>query len=533
MQRAIGSDIMMVLDQCIDVDEPARASRAPRWSARTAGRARSLAARGDSPQALFAIVQGACFEDLRRESAARADRDAGSTASRSAASPSARRSAQREDITELHRGAVARGPAALPDGRRHAARHPRGRASRRRHVRLHHADRVGAARARVHVARQDRPAPRRAQARRAAARRRVRLRGVRALLAVVPASPRSSARSRSAGSCSRTHNLRFYLRLMDDIRAHIAADTFARFYAERRELLARRRSRQPVRAAAARSAASRRRAARSRCTSRRTASRASSTSPSGEVMHSVNAPDVEAERCVRRAVGARSRTALARRRARSSCGTSGSAPRTTRWRSSARSMRAPAHAPVELVSFEHDLDALRLALAHTGPFAHLRHPAPHILAHARPLRARPASRGSWSRATSSRSFASAPQPDVIFYDPFSSKVDARAVVARDVPRAARAPRAARSSCSHTRNSTAIRSSLLAAGFHVARGVASGPKEETTIAIKPGDRLPGHALLGREWLERRARSSAPYPPEIVRAVLAHPQFTVWSRRPSAT
>jgi queuine tRNA-ribosyltransferase len=30
---------------------------------------RSLAARGDSPQALFGIVQGACYADLRTESA--------------------------------------------------------------------------------------------------------------------------------------------------------------------------------------------------------------------------------------------------------------------------------------------------------------------------------------------------------------------------------------------------------------------------------------------------------------------------------
>ncbi len=37
--------------------------RTHRWAAR------SLAARGDAPQALFGIVQGACFEDLRRESA--------------------------------------------------------------------------------------------------------------------------------------------------------------------------------------------------------------------------------------------------------------------------------------------------------------------------------------------------------------------------------------------------------------------------------------------------------------------------------
>ena len=65
-----------------------------------------------------------------------------------------------------HRRAAARGSAALPDGRRHAARPARGRASRRRHVRLHPADRVGAAGRRVHVARPDRPAPRRPPARR-------------------------------------------------------------------------------------------------------------------------------------------------------------------------------------------------------------------------------------------------------------------------------------------------------------------------------------------------------------------------------
>lgn len=68
-QLAIGSDIMMVLDHCI----PAKADRAAAHAAVDLTRrwaARSLAARGDSPQALFAIVQGALHKDLRRESAA-------------------------------------------------------------------------------------------------------------------------------------------------------------------------------------------------------------------------------------------------------------------------------------------------------------------------------------------------------------------------------------------------------------------------------------------------------------------------------
>ncbi|HEX2747456.1 MAG TPA: tRNA guanosine(34) transglycosylase Tgt, partial [Verrucomicrobiales bacterium] len=67
-QRAIGSDIMMVLDQCIpSTADEAAARRAMEITHRWAGR--SLAARGDSPQSLFAIVQGALYPALRKESA--------------------------------------------------------------------------------------------------------------------------------------------------------------------------------------------------------------------------------------------------------------------------------------------------------------------------------------------------------------------------------------------------------------------------------------------------------------------------------
>ena len=74
-QKAIGSDIMMALDQCVGSTADCRTARAAvdithRWAAR------SLAARGDSPQSMFAIVQGALCTELRRESAARSKRDA-------------------------------------------------------------------------------------------------------------------------------------------------------------------------------------------------------------------------------------------------------------------------------------------------------------------------------------------------------------------------------------------------------------------------------------------------------------------------
>jgi queuine tRNA-ribosyltransferase len=69
LQRAIGSDIMMVLDVCIDSrsDEAATRDameRTHRWALR------SLAARTDPSQALFAIVQGGVVPELRRASAA-------------------------------------------------------------------------------------------------------------------------------------------------------------------------------------------------------------------------------------------------------------------------------------------------------------------------------------------------------------------------------------------------------------------------------------------------------------------------------
>jgi len=68
MQTAIGSDIMMVLDVCIESTADESATRAAmerthRWALR------SLAARSNPQQALFAIVQGGVVPALRRASA--------------------------------------------------------------------------------------------------------------------------------------------------------------------------------------------------------------------------------------------------------------------------------------------------------------------------------------------------------------------------------------------------------------------------------------------------------------------------------
>jgi queuine tRNA-ribosyltransferase len=69
-QIAIGSDIMMAFDHCVaSTADLATARAAADLTARWA--LRSLQARGESPQALFGIVQGALFPDLRRECVAR------------------------------------------------------------------------------------------------------------------------------------------------------------------------------------------------------------------------------------------------------------------------------------------------------------------------------------------------------------------------------------------------------------------------------------------------------------------------------
>lgn len=68
IQKKINSDIMMVLDQCIDsTSDKKTAAEALELTLRWAQR--SFDARGDSLQSLFGIVQGACYPDLRRESA--------------------------------------------------------------------------------------------------------------------------------------------------------------------------------------------------------------------------------------------------------------------------------------------------------------------------------------------------------------------------------------------------------------------------------------------------------------------------------
>jgi len=75
IQLALGSDIAMVLDECIETPAPreiaeAALKRTTAWARRARNHFQECARRnGDLNQWQFGIVQGAAFEDLRRESA--------------------------------------------------------------------------------------------------------------------------------------------------------------------------------------------------------------------------------------------------------------------------------------------------------------------------------------------------------------------------------------------------------------------------------------------------------------------------------
>jgi queuine tRNA-ribosyltransferase len=73
-QLAFGSDIMMALDECVPYpaarsDAELSMARTIDWARRAAARQRAAIAEGDSGHALFPIVQGSMFADLRRECA--------------------------------------------------------------------------------------------------------------------------------------------------------------------------------------------------------------------------------------------------------------------------------------------------------------------------------------------------------------------------------------------------------------------------------------------------------------------------------
>jgi queuine tRNA-ribosyltransferase len=531
MQRAIGSDIMMVLDQCIPSTAPkAIATEAMELTHRWARR--SLEARGDSPQSLFGIVQGACFEDLRRKSA---EFLTGLPFDGFAIGGLAvgESKAEREDFTEIaaamlprhlprylmgvgtpidileavHRG-VDMFDCILPSqlAQRGVAFTSRGKFQLRRGVYKFSEDRLDpdcSCQTCLHYSK--------------------------AYLHHLNKSDEVLG-----WHLISLHNLTFYQNLMRGIRQSILSGTFLEFYRAWRERLQVADEDHPATPfQGPRLKKSDKRLCLGDYEVIRNPAGFSSVRQrsSGEVMHSVNPPDDEARRLY---------IDPSRLRERCSRGSAvviwdvglGAAHNAMAAIREVEGFFLP-EGVLRIESFENDLDALRLAIRNAPRFPHVHHPAPGIL-----LR-----EGAWRRADGGvvwnlyhgdflDQLSEAEIPDLVFYDPFSSKTDAKLwsldafsrLHARISSRPCRV-------MTYT-HSTAVRAAMLGAGFFVGAGPATGPKASTTVAFTSREEgIQSGTLLGQEWLERWERSEARYPgglsPEdresFSVAIRSHPQF----------
>lgn len=542
MQRAIGSDIMMVLDQCIPSTADHATTEAAmhlthRWARR------SLDARGDSPQALFGIVQGACHRDLRLRSAEflRAMPFDGLAIGGLAVGET---HAERYEFTGIvtaelpehlprylmgvgtpidileavHRG-VDMFDCIIPSqlGQRGTAFTSHGRVHLRRAAYKFSEEKLDA-RCDCHTCRNH----------------------PRAYIHHLIKSDETLGWQLVAH-----HNIAFYHRLTAEMRAAILDGTFLAYYERQRIELVRDDEHNPSSPPApARVRRAPHRGDYEIHVSERGFSSIRQIS-SGEIMHSVSAPEEEANRLyveqsrlaarLRRrhtddveplvvwdvGLGAASNAMAALRRAELEIAGHG----------------AEALRPLRIVSFERDLDPLALAARHASHFPHLRHPAPSAVLN-RQHWSRPAGGIDWELRAGDfldhLGDPATPAPDLVFYDPFSFKTDAPLWTAGVFARL-RAHCADRPAELYTYSAaTAVRVALLTAGWFVAEGVGTGPKAATTVAFThaPSGQAPDSPrLLGAGWLARWRRSGSRYPatlpaeerPAFDLSIENHPQF----------
>jgi queuine tRNA-ribosyltransferase len=180
--------------------------------------------------------------------------------------------------------------------------------------------------------------------------------------------------------------------------------------------------------------------------------------------------------------------------------------------------QASATRPLQIVSFENDLDSLRLAADHVEQFPYLRIDAVRAIL----------SDGHWHSSDGRLSWKlrcgdfpgtinDAPPPGLIFYDMFSTKTSTTLWSFSTFRRLFAACSGGAAELFTYTCSTANRAALLAAGFFVARGRNAGEKVETTIALTPaavhssGEHR--RELLSNEWLGKWGRSAAKFPGDV--------------------
>ncbi len=531
-QRAIGSDIMMVLDECVpSTSAHAEARRALELTHRWAKR--SLAARGDSPQALFGIVQGACFEDLRRESA--------------------------EVLRELPFDGLAIGGLAVGESK-----------AEREHFTGFTTDFLPKDRPRylmgvgtpidlleaVHrgVDMFDCILPT-AHAQHGTAythRGTVKLRRTAYRLSREPIDPDCACHSCRTYSRAYVHhlfkvgeglgwrliarhNIHFYHELMREVRARILDGTFAAYHGRKRNELVQGDTEPETHVP--RDAGKPLKIGNFSLKRQDNGGAHIRQESSGEVMHPAGAPDVEARQLyvdqagLAKRVGVLSATPLVIWDVGLGAAHNAMAAVTAL---EAAAVTGAVRRPVLLLSFENDLDALRLALVHIAEFSHLKHAGPVAL-----LRD-----GVWSSRKAPLTWRLAPgdfreelakhaAPDLIWFDPFSAKTAGPLWTVASFSRILTHCGAAETTLHTYSASTAVRATMLAAGWHVLAAPGASGRDGSTIAAASAAamRHVDGTPLDRAWLGKWERSSARYPEALDQAdheafaatVRAHPQF----------
>jgi queuine tRNA-ribosyltransferase len=345
------------------------------------------------------------------------------------------------------------------------------------------------------------------------------------------------------------HNLHFYQRLMREMRADIVDGTFAAKYDERRRRVAQMDiDYPPVPQAPTKVKQTPRTLGRYAVEVREHDGQEHGIirqTDSGEAMHPATTPDHEAEALYVRQTGlmellqqpadrplviwdvglGAAHNAMAAVRAAEMLGAAGALKR-----------------PLHVVSFENDLDSLRLALKHPRLFQHLRHAAPHAIARGERYAAAELPI-TWELHVGDAAtlWHGAVAADIVFFDPFSAKTDAPLWTHAAFANLHRALARQSAALATYSTSTAARAAMLAAGFTVLRGDGVGGREEATLALSAFD--PHHpicraALLGGDWLGRWQRSSAAWPADVTHgdasfraAIESHPQFAAMGGTPS--
>lgn len=190
--------------------------------------------------------------------------------------------------------------------------------------------------------------------------------------------------------------------------------------------------------------------------------------------------------------------------------------------------------PLRIISFENDLDSLRLALEHVTEFPYLSHDGPRAIVQQGVWHSRKHTDLSWLLLQGNfleTIFTAPTPPDLIYYDMFSTKSCGDPWTLSTFRKLFEACAGHAAELFTYTCSTANRAGLLTAGFYVARGRNAGEKLETTIALTPAAASNRHELLTVDWLEKWNRSRAKFPEEISadqrnsfeQAIRSHPQF----------